>query len=127
MSVNNCLMIGRVCADPERRETSNGVVTAIFRIAVQRRYANADGSRDCDFINCKAWRHTAEFLCKYVHKGDLVCADGPLYSSVWTDKEGHKRITYEINADAVELLVRKQNEGFTAVADDDNPFIDSLT
>lgn len=72
MGMNVVTLVGRMCADPERKTTANGVVNCPFRLAVQRRFANANGERESDFINCKAWRGTAEFVAKYARAYPLI-------------------------------------------------------
>ena len=111
MGMNVVTLVGRMCADPERKTTANGVVNCPFRLAVQRRFANANGERESDFINCKAWRGTAEFVAKYARKGDQIAVSGSLATGTWTDADGVKHVTFEVNADAVELLTRHGADG----------------
>lgn len=94
-----CLM-GRMIADPELKHTPNGVATCAFRIAVDRSYAK-DGERKADFIDIVTWRQTAEFVCRYFHKGGLIAVNGSLQVRNWEDKNGNKRTAYEVVADAV--------------------------
>ena len=67
--MNKAILVGRLTRDPELRTTANGVSVCSFSIAVNRRYKNAEGNYDADFINCVAWRQQAEFLAKYFTKG----------------------------------------------------------
>ena len=111
MGMNVVTLTGRMCADPERKTTANGVVYCAFRLAVQRRRSNASGERETDFINCKVWRNTAEFLCKYTHKGDSLAVSGALATGTWTDENNVKHVTFEVNADAVELIAKRGTDG----------------
>ncbi len=96
--LNHITLMGRLVRDPELRRTGSGVAVASFRIAVDRDYAPKDGGeRKADFIDCVAWRQTGEFISKYFTKGRMIVVDGRLEMREWTDKEGNKRITAEIN------------------------------
>lgn len=68
MGLNVVALMGRLVAEPELRHTTSGVATCTFRIAVDRSYSK-DGERKADFIDIVTWRQTAEFVCKYFHKG----------------------------------------------------------
>lgn len=102
--MNNCNFIGNLSKDPVLTETSNGVSVATFTIAVQRRFANADGERVADFINCVAWRNQAENLSKYCQKGDKIAVTGSLQVRTYETKDGEKRYITEIIADSVEFI-----------------------
>lgn len=98
--LNHITIMGRLVRDPELRRTGSGVAVASFCVAVDRDYAPKDGGeRKADFINCVAWRQTGEFVSKYFAKGRMIVVDGRLEMREWTDKEGNKRVTAEINVD----------------------------
>jgi single-strand DNA-binding protein len=97
-------MIGRLTADPELRRTGDGTAVCTFTLAVRRPRVK-DTS---DFIDCVAWRQSAEYLHQYGHKGDIVAVSGPLTSRKWKDKNDNNRINWEIQADTVELLSSKK-------------------
>jgi single-strand DNA-binding protein len=98
--LNKIIVQGRLVADPELRRTGSGVAVASFCVAVDRDYAPKDGGdRKTDFINCVAWRQTGEFISKYFTKGRMIVVDGRLEMRDWTDKEGSKRTSAEINVD----------------------------
>lgn len=86
MSLNNVTLMGRLTHDPELRQTPSGIYTAQFTIAVDRDYADKSGERQTDFINCVAWRTTAEFICKYFGKGSMIAVVGNLRSRSYDDK-----------------------------------------
>lgn len=94
--MNNCCFIGRLTADPELKSTANGIFSCAFTLAVARKMANADGTRDADFIRCIAWRKNADFLCKYFKKGNTLGLTGELQVRKYTDKSGQERIASEI-------------------------------
>ena len=98
-------------ADPETRTTQSGVPVANFRIAVSRRFKNADGKRDSDFLDVQAWRNTAEYIGKYIHKGDRVAVEGSIQTRSYEAKDGSKRWVTEIIADSVEGLSSRNNNG----------------
>ncbi len=96
--LNHITLMGRLVRDPELRRTGSGIAVASFRIAVDRDYSPKDGGeRKADFIDCVAWRQTGEFISKYFTKGRMIVVDGRLEMRDWTDKEGNKRISAEVN------------------------------
>ena len=98
--LNHITIMGRLVRDPELRRTGSGVAVASFCVAVDRDYAPKDGGdRKTDFINCVAWRQTGEFVSKYFTKGRMIVVDGRLEMRDWTDKEGNKRTSAEINVE----------------------------
>lgn len=109
--LNRWIGMGRLTRDPELRTTSAGVSVANFTIACDRDYKTQDGVRETEYIDVVAWRHTAEFVCKYLSKGKMVVAEGRLQSRDWTDKNGSKRRSWEINADNVYFGEAKREAG----------------
>ena len=96
--LNHIVLMGRLVRDPELRRTGSGVAVASFRVAVDRDFAPKDGGeRKADFIDCVAWRQTGEFISKFYAKGRMIVVDGRLEMRDWTDKDGNKRISAEIN------------------------------
>ena len=98
-SLNKVILIGHMCADPELKQTPSGVCVTSFAIGVQRRFKNADGNYDSDFINIVAWRQTAEFICKYFRKGKPIVICGSIQTRNYTDQQGNKRYVTEVVAD----------------------------
>ena len=132
-------MIGNLASDPEAFTTQSGLTRSTFRIAVQRRYANAQGVREADFLTVVAWRQTAEFCNKYLSKGRKVAVEGSIQVRSYDAQDGSKRYVTEIIADNVEGMDKPDRrdevderpadapntmpEGFEEVEDDDNlPF-----
>ena len=106
--LNIVALMGRLVADPELRHTPNGIATCSFRIAVDRSYSK-DGERKADFIDIVAWRQTAEFVCKYFHKGNLIAVDGSIQTRTYEDKTGSKRYAFEVVANNVNFTGGKDN------------------
>ena len=99
--LNFIVVMGRLTRDPEIRRTASGTAVANFSVAVDRDFPSQDGSRETDFIDCVAWKNTAEFVGKYFSKGKQIAVKGRLQIRSWTDKDGNKRRTAEIVADNV--------------------------
>ena len=100
--LNHIVIMGRLTRDPELRYTANNIPVAAFTVAVDRDYSNKDGGqKETDFINCVAWRSTAEFVQKYFAKGSMIVVSGRLQIRDYSDKSGNKRTAAEINADNV--------------------------
>ena len=100
--MNSICLLGRMVGDPELRHTQTQVPVTSFAIAVDRAYQpKGQEQRQADFINIVAWRNTAEFVCKYFHKGQRIALQGSLQSRSYVDKEGNKRTAYEVVADNV--------------------------
>lgn len=100
--LNHIVIMGRLTRDPELRRTNSGLPVASFTLAVDRDFADKNsGEKETDFIECVAWRSTAEFVEKYFSKGRMAVVSGRLQIRGWTDKDGNKRRTAEIVADNV--------------------------
>lgn len=108
--MNKAILMGRLTRDPEMRQTPNGVSVARFSIAVNRRFAK-EGQQSADFIECVAWRQTAEFLCRYFHKGSMIAVVGSIQSRSWDGPDGKKRYATEVVADEVYFTGEKASQG----------------
>lgn len=92
--MNNVNLIGRLTADPELRQTQNGVASCRFTVAVNRKFKNKDTNEyEADFISCTAWRQTAEFISRYFSKGKMIALQGTLRTGSYTDKN-HSDVTH---------------------------------
>lgn len=111
--LNHITIMGRLTRDPELRRTGSGVAVASFTLAVDRDYNPKDGAeKEVDFIDCNAWRGTAEFVSKYFQKGSMAIVSGRLQIRTWTDKDGNKRRNAEVVADSVHFGdSKKSTEG----------------
>ena len=102
MSLNIIVLQGRLVRDPEMRTTQSGVAVASFTLAVDRDFGGRDGGeKQTDFIDCTAWRHTAEFVSKYFSKGRMAVVSGRLQIDNYTDNDGNKRKAAKVIADNI--------------------------
>lgn len=108
--LNHITIMGRMTKDPELRRTNSGVAVASFTLAVDRNFARDGGEKETDFIDCVAWKNTAEFVSKYFSKGRMAVVSGRLQIRGWTDKDGNKRRNAEIVADNVYFGDSKKDE-----------------
>ena len=109
--LNHIAIMGRLTRDPELRRTNSGIAVASFTLAVDRDFTDKNsGEKETDFIDCTAWRNTAEFVSKYFTKGRMAVVSGRLQISNYTDKEGNKRRTAEVVADNVYFGDSKKEE-----------------
>lgn len=100
--LNKVILMGRLCADPDFRQTTNGTPVCRIRVAVDRRFSNRQtGERETDFINVTCWRQSAEFVSRYFHKGSMVIVEGSLRNNDYTDQNGVKHYSMEVQADNV--------------------------
>lgn len=129
--MNKVELIGRLTRDPEHRSTPGGVAVCRFTVAVNRRFANADGTRQADFIPVVAWRQTADLCARYLSKGKMVGVVGQIQCRSYDAQDGSKRHVTEVVADEVDFLSPAGNgaeqqaaaqQGFAEVDDDDLPF-----
>ena len=95
--LNRIVIMGRLTRAPELRYTQNQAAVASFTLAVDRDF----GERATDFIDCVAWRQTAEFVSKYFSKGAMAVVAGRLQLRDWTDRDGNKRRSAEVVADSI--------------------------
>lgn len=98
--INNVVLMGRLTADPELRTSQSGVSYIRFSVAVERPYSKGK-DKTTDFINCVAWRQTAEFIDKYFVKGQMIALVGSLRTDSYTNKDGAKVNTVDVNVDNV--------------------------
>ena len=121
--MNKVILIGNLTRDVETNTTNNGIEFARFTIAVQRRFKNADGEYDTDFINCVAWRELAEHCSKFLSKGKKCAVVGSLQTRSYDAQDGTKRYVTEVVAEEVEFLTPKaKEEDLTPIEDDNIPF-----
>lgn len=108
--LNVAVVMGRLVADPEIRHTPNDVAVTSFTLAVDRSYVKSGAERQTDFIDIVAWRGTAEFVCRYFRKGQMMAVHGSIQTRSYTDKEGNKRKAFEIVADDVNFADSKRSD-----------------
>lgn len=108
MAFNKVILMGRLTADPEQKQTQSGTAVTSFSLAVDRKY-NKDEEKKCDFITIVAWKQTAEFICKYFKKGSAILLCGELQTRSWEDNNGNKRYATEVVATEVSFCEGKNN------------------
>lgn len=102
--LNSVNLIGRFTRDPELRSTPNGVSTCSFTIAVDRNFVRQGEERKADFINCVAWRQTAEFISRHFKKGNLIALEGSIQTRTWDDNEGKRHYVTEVVVDRTHFV-----------------------
>lgn len=112
--MNKVILVGRLTADPELRQTPSGVASCRFTVAIDRKFADKNtGEKQSDFINCVAWRQTAEFVSRYFNKGKMIALEGSLRTGKYQDKN-HSDVTHyttEVYVDNVEFVGGKGDGG----------------
>lgn len=106
-NLNKVILGGRLTAEPELKTTPQGISVSSFSIAVNRSYARPGENPTADFINCVAWRSTAEFISKYFHKGSSICVVGSIQTRSWNDQQGQKRYATEVVIDEAKFVDSK--------------------
>ena len=125
--LNHIVIMGRLAKDPELRRTQSGTAVTSFRLAVDRDFKDKQtGERATDWLDCVAWRGTAEFVEKYFSKGSLAVVSGRLQMRDWTDKDGNKRISAEVQVDSIYFGGAKRNEGGSDAGDAQEPEFEEL-
>lgn len=122
--MNQVVLMGRLTKEPELRHTSTDTAVASFTIAVPRDYG-----KDTDFIDCVAWRNTAEFIARFFGKGQMIAVKGRLQIRDWTDKEHNKRRSYEVvveNAYFCESKKERQTDQIDDIGAEDFDDVDDL-
>lgn len=132
MSASNGVHImGRITRDLELRHTQTGTAVCQFCVAVTRSFKDANGEYQSDFIDCVAWRNSAEFITKYFSKGAMIALDGELQTRNYTDKDGNKRKATELLVSSSAFTGEKREaaakptpteDDYSAIFDDDLPF-----
>jgi len=105
--MNKVILVGNLTKDPELSTTTSGISVCKFTIAVTRRFANAEGNREADFLPIIVWRQIGENCHKYLKKGSKAGVVGTIQTRSYDDKDGIKRYVTEVVADEVEFLSAK--------------------
>lgn len=108
--MNKVFLIGNLTRDPELRNTSNGTAVCTFTLAVTRRFKNANGGNDTDFLNIVVWRAQADNCAKYLKKGSKAAISGSIQTRSY-EVDGVKRYATDIVADEVQFLSTRSSEG----------------
>lgn len=110
LNLNKVILVGRITSDPELKQTQSGVPVTSFTVAVNRTRGK-DKEQETDFINCVAWRQTAEFASKYFHKGSSICVIGSIQTRSYMTDSGEKRYVTEVVCDEVKFVDIKGYSG----------------
>lgn len=111
--INNVTLMGRLTYEPELKATQSGISVINFQLAVDRQYSK-DEDKQADFIDCQAWRQTAEFISRYFHKGSMIALTGAIQTNNYTDREGAKRKAFTVVASQVSFCGSKaENQAVT--------------
>lgn len=102
--INRVVLVGRLTKDPELKYTQSGVAVTRFTLAVNRTFANQQGQREADFINCVTWRKQAENTANFLRKGSLAGVEGRIQTSSFDGKDGNRVFMTEVVADSVQFL-----------------------
>lgn len=105
LNLNKVILGGRLTADVELKQTTSGISVCSFSLAVNRKGKEAQ----TDFIDCQAWRQTAEFISKYFRKGSSICIVGNIQKRAWKDKNGENRYATEVIVDEA-MFVDSKND-----------------
>ena len=125
---NGAHIMGRITRDLELRHTQSGTAVCQFCVAVTRSFKDANGEYQSDFIDCVAWRNSAEFITKYFSKGAMIALDGELQTRNYTDKDGNKRKATELLVSSAAFTGEKREaaakpapteDDYSAITDDD--------
>ena len=120
--MNRVVLVGRLTRDPDLRYTPNGVAVSNFTIACNRSFKTKDGEQEADFINCVAWRKTAESLANYQKKGNMIGVDGRLQSRTYDDKDGKKVFVTEVLAESIQFLESKGTQNNNGQSQQSSPY-----
>ena len=110
--INMVALMGRLTYEPELRTTPSGVSVLRFQVACDRNYQRSGQDRQADFIDCVAWRQTAEFISRYFHKGSMIAVEGSIQTSSYTDKNAF--------AQPAPSYASADNSDFEEIVDDDD-------
>ena len=108
--INRVVLVGRLTRNPELKYTTNGIANLKFSLAVNRTYTGANGERQADFINCMAWRGTAENMAKFLKKGALIGIEGRMETSSYQTTDGSTRYSTYVVCDHVQFLESKKSQ-----------------
>ena len=108
--INNVTLVGRLTKDPELKFIGDNVPVCNFTIAVERPYRDKDGEKQADFIQCQTWKGSAEFMAKYLSKGNLIGVTGSIATRSYDKENGDRVYITEINCNTVQGLESKKQD-----------------
>ena len=120
--MNKVCLVGRLTAKPELKYTNSNVEVSKFTVAVDRRVK--EGQKEADFINCVAWRKTAELITKYFDKGNQIGLEGHIQTGSYEAEDGTKRYTTDVVVDGITFIGSKKETEEVVEEQEDDPFAD---
>lgn len=120
--LNNVVLMGRLTADPELRQTGSGVEVTSFTIAIDRAFVRQGEERQTDFINCVAWRQNAKFISSYFRKGQMIAVTGSIQTRNYEDKNGNKRVATDIVVNSASFCGSKSENSSAPSQRDSVPY-----
>ena len=121
LNLNKVVLCGRLTAAPELKQTTSGIATCSFTVAVNRKYQKDQTQRQADFIGCVAWRQTAEFISRYFQKGSCICVTGAIQTRSWQDQNGQKRYATEVVVEEAMFVDSKSESAQNTATSYDTP------
>ena len=109
--MNKVILVGRLTKDPELRATTSGIPVCSFTVACDRRFVKQGEERQADFVNCIAWKKSAESIAQYFSKGHRIALEGSIQTRSWTDNEGKARYSTEVVVEQWEFAQSKSEGG----------------
>ncbi len=119
--MNKVIILGNLTKDPELNTTNSGISVCRFTLAVSRRFSNAEGERETDFIPVVVWRGQADNCAKYLKKGSKACVTGSLQVRNYEAQDGTKRYSTEVIAEEVEFISSARNASGETAAEEEKP------
>lgn len=107
--INSATIVGRLTKDPELRYTQSGTAVLSFTLASERSFKNQNGERDCDFIQCQAWKKTAEVIANYMTKGSMLGVTGSIQTRNYENNQGQRVYVTEVVVREVQFLDNKKD------------------
>jgi single-strand DNA-binding protein len=119
--LNKVIIMGRLTRDPDFKQTQSGIAMCKFSVAVERQFKDKmTGERQTDFLDCTAFRGTAEFISRYFSKGNMILVEGNIQNKNYTDNYGVKHYSHNIMVENVSFCGGK-NESNTAQTAQEQP------
>ena len=120
--INHLDFQGRMVADPELKQTNSGTSVTNFRVAWSEKFGETENK--C-FLDCKAFKGNADFVCKYFRKGQEIGVEGKLHTEEW-EKDGQKRSKIVLMVSGVHFCGKK-SDGDSAPATQDSGVTPNMT
>ena len=124
--INRVVLVGRLTKDVELRKTNSNTSVCSFTLACNRRFQSQQGGQTADFINCIAWRQSADFLAKYASKGSIVGVEGRISTRSYDNQAGQKVYVTEVTCDSVQLIGGNRNSNDNYQANTNQTFTPSV-